>query len=157
MAKEIERKFLVASDGWRKQASKPARIRQGYLSRDRARVVRVRTKDKRAFLTIKSVSAGASALARSEFEYEIPFDDAVQLLDQVCVPPVITKDRFRVPAGGNLQWEIDVFVSPHPDFVLAEIELPDENTAFERPAWVGREVTDDPRYENANIGTAKLD
>lgn len=144
MAIEIERKFLVAADGWRQLEAR--RYRQGYLSRDPARTVRVRCVGEQAWLTIKGRSVGAS---RAEFEYEIPLADGEQLL-ALCEGPLVDKFRHLVRHGGLL-WEVDEFLGDNAGLVVAEVELTDEAQAFERPPWLGVEVTEDPRYFNANL------
>jgi CYTH domain-containing protein len=146
MAQEIERKFLVVGNSWKTLAS-GVRYRQGYLSSAKERVVRVRIAGAVAFLTIKGVTEGIS---RAEFEYPIPIADAELMLDTMCERPLISKTRYRVPAGG-LTWEIDEFHDENEGLVLAELELPDATTPFDRPEWVGEEVSADPRYFNANL------
>lgn len=159
MAIEIERKFLVKDDGWRRLARPPLLIRQGYLGRDPERVVRVRRVGEHAYLTIKGTAGkvSANALLRMEFEYDIPVDDAVVLLDQLCLPPVIEKRRYLVVEGDGKRWEVDEFIFPHPSLVMAEIELAHSDEPVAVPSWVGREVTQDRRYSNNNIATAVLD
>lgn len=144
MAIEIERKFLVTGTPWRQAPG--VRISQGYLNRDKARTVRVRIAGPKAYLTIKGASRGASRL---EFEYEVPLADAEQLL-RLCDGPVVDKIRHTLEHKGFI-WEIDVFLKENHGLIIAEIELPAEDQPFERPPWVGREVTDDPRYFNANL------
>lgn len=146
MATEIERKFLVTGDGWRHGATGIA-IRQGYLAASPAVAVRVRTRGERAFLTVKG---GASARVRSEFEYEIPRADAETMLDALCPPPLIEKTRYSVRFADHL-WEIDVFAGDNAGLVLAEVELAAADEPVALPPWVGAEVTDDPRYLNANL------
>ena len=146
MAREIERKFLVASDAWR-GAGPGTSIRQGYLSLDPERTVRVRTSGGKAWLTIKGLSRGA---ARDEFEYEIPVKDAEAMLDGLRVGPVLEKTRTRVPFGGRV-WDVDEFRGENAGLVVAEVELDAEDEKVELPPWVGREVTDDPRYYNSNL------
>ena len=145
MGKEIERKFLVKSDAWR--AAKGTKYRQGYLSSVKERTVRVRTVDGKGYLTIKGISVGATRL---EFEYEIPARDAAELLNQLCEKPLIEKNRSRLEHQG-LIWEVDEFFGENTGLVVAEVELRSENQAFEKPDWVGQEVTGDPRYFNANL------
>jgi adenylate cyclase len=147
MGKEIERKFRVADDSWQRAVTKTARIVQGYLSTSIERVVRVRTVEGRGALTIKGITSGST---RAEYEYEIPFDDARELLQTLCLKPLIEKRRFYVPQG-DLKWEVDVFEAPQNGLVLAEIELPRADYAFEKPGWVGEDVTGDPRFYNQNI------
>jgi adenylate cyclase len=147
MATEIERKFLVLNDHWRRDVSTETRYRQGYLSIKETASVRVRTGGGRAFLNIKS---GKSALRRLEFEYEIPMQDAEQILDDVIDLPVIDKTRYLVPHGGHV-WEVDVFAGANEGLVVAEVELGSEEEAFERPDWLGEEVSEEPRYLNVNL------
>lgn len=140
---EIERKFLVDTDKW-KPVSEGKRIVQGYLSTDKQRVVRVRTKGNQAYLTIKGAGKG---IVRPEFEYEIPVNDALQLL-QLSMDSPIEKTRYTEMYGGKL-WEIDVFENANKGLVLAEVELQHENERVELPEWVGEEVSLDKRYFNA--------
>lgn len=147
MGIEIERKFLVAGEGWRTQASSATRYSQGYLSRDPARTVRVRIAGEAAFLTIKGATTGAT---RAEFEYAIPRADAQQLL-ALSDGPVVDKIRHLVRHTDGLLWEVDEFLGANAGLVLAEIELQSEAQAFARPAWLGAEVTGDARYVNANL------
>ena len=146
MGIEIERKFLVAGDAWRQQASQATRFSQGYLSRDPARTVRVRIAGPQAFLTIKGATTGAS---RAEFEYPVPVDDAQQLL-ALSDGPVVEKVRHLCVVEG-MTWEVDEFLGANAGLVVAEIELTSEDQAFVRPAWLGAEVTGDARYVNANL------
>jgi adenylate cyclase len=146
MGIEIERKFLVAGDGWRAQAFRRTRFSQGYLSRDPARTVRVRVAGDAAFLTIKGTTRGAT---RAEFEYAIPLAEAQQLL-AMCDGPVVEKIRHLCPHEG-MTWEVDEFLGANAGLVLAEIELAAEDQVFARPAWLGEDVTGDGRYVNANL------
>ncbi len=146
MGIEIERKFLVADDGWRQAAASRTRFSQGYLSRDPARTVRIRIAGDAAFLTIKGATRGAT---RAEFEYPVPLADAQQLL-ALCDGPVVEKVRHLCPVEG-MTWEVDEFLGANAGLVVAEIELADEAQAFARPAWLGAEVTGDGRYVNANL------
>jgi adenylate cyclase len=144
MAIEIERKFLVCGSAWR--AGTSTLFRQGYLNRDKERTVRVRIAGSKAFLTIKGISSGA---ARAEFEYEIPLADAGQLL-LLCDGPLIEKTRYVVAHAGML-WEVDEFHGANSGLVVAEIELESAAQQFDKPAWVGREVTADKRYFNSSL------
>ncbi len=146
MAKEIERKFLVKSDAW-KEAAKGIVYRQGYLSSVKERVVRVRTIEKKGYLTIKGVTRGVS---RSEFEYEISAEDASIMLDEICEKPIIEKKRYKIPYGG-LVFEVDEFFGENGGLVVAEVELGDENQKIDLPDWIGEEVSGDPRYFNSNL------
>ncbi|MEZ4363567.1 MAG: CYTH domain-containing protein [Kofleriaceae bacterium] len=145
MGTEIERKFLVLDDSWRDGAA-GRRLVQGYLCRDPERTVRVRLDGERGLLTIKGQSQGA---ARAEFEYEVPRADAEALLS-MCLPPLIDKRRYEVEHEGA-RWEIDEFLGDNAPLVVAELELASEDASFERPPWLGREVTDDPRYFNSQL------
>jgi CYTH domain-containing protein len=145
MGEEIERKFLVTGDAWR--TGKGIRVRQGYISRGETNTVRVRSTSVGAYLTVKGARRGVT---RSEFEYEIPLADAEQLLDSICVKPLIEKVRYVVPYRG-LTWEVDEFFGENEGLVIAEVELEREDQEFEKPGWVGEEVTGDPRYYNANL------
>lgn len=146
MGIEIERKFRVVGDDYKRTAT-GTRIVQGYICNDKTRIVRVRIYGNRAFLTIKDEAIG---FARHEFEYEIPTDDAETMLKLLCQQPIIDKTRYRYPVD-NLCWEIDEFHGENEGLVVAELELPAIDTPFEKPAFVGTEVTDDPRYYNANL------
>ena len=145
MGIEIERKFLVVGEAWR-QGLSPERLSQGYLNRDKQRTVRVRIAGQQAWLTIKGESRGAT---RAEFEYPIPVADARQML-ALADGPCIEKIRWRVSHGGML-WEIDEFLGENAGLVVAEIELESEDQAFERPDWLGEEVTADTRYFNSSL------
>ncbi|TCZ63211.1 CYTH domain-containing protein [Roseicella aquatilis] len=153
MGTEIERKFLVAGDGWRREAAGPGvPLRQGYLAGGggpEAPVVRVRLAGPRAFLTIK----GPGLTTRAEFEYPIPVADAEAMLATLCAPPVLEKVRHRVEHAG-LVWEVDVFGGHLAGLVLAEVELDSADQAVALPDWVGREVSGDPRYVNSNLARA---
>ncbi|MBE6085804.1 MAG: CYTH domain-containing protein [Selenomonas ruminantium] len=144
MAKEIERKFLV-KDSWQPQ-SEGIKIAQGYLSTVPERTVRVRIKGNRGYLTIKGKNQGIS---RAEFEYEIPRQDAEEML-QLAEQPILVKTRY-LEQQGEFTWEVDVFAGENQGLVVAEIELPAEDAEFSRPAWLGQEVSGDVRYYNANL------
>ena len=146
MAKEIERKFLVKGDAWRALA-KGTIYRQGYLNSAKERTVRIRTADAKAFVTIKGIMIGPT---RSEYEYEIPFDDGQAMLDTLAEKPPIEKKRYKIPVG-NVTWEIDEFLGENAGLIVAEVELKSTDQTFDKPVWVGEEVTDDPRYLNANL------
>ena len=146
MAKEIERKFLLADDAWRSLAE-GTHYRQGYLSSVKERTVRIRTINDQAFLTVKGIAVGAT---RVEYEYEIPYADGCAMLDELAEKPIIEKRRYKIPFGG-LIWEVDEFLGVNEGLVVAEVELQSEEQSFEKPSWVGEEVSDDPRYFNANL------
>ena len=147
MGTEIERKFLVDSTIWHPDPAKGTHYRQGYLSSEPGSTVRVRIAGDLGFLTIKGATRG---IERAEFEYPIPLADAGQLLEDLCHHPLIEKIRYREPWDG-LTWEVDVFEGDNAGLIVAEIELPTSECPFTRPPWLGREVSDDPRYFNAAL------
>ena len=146
MAKEIERKFLVAHQAWRESVNTIHVYRQGYLSYDSERTVRVRATEVTGYLTIKGITEG---LTRDEFEYEIPLADALAL-SQLCERPAIEKKRCIVPNGAHV-WEVDVFEGVNEGLVVAEIELGSEDEAFDKPNWLGNEVSGDRKYSNSAL------
>ncbi|MYM25377.1 CYTH domain-containing protein [Duganella sp. FT135W] len=146
MGVEIERKFLLRGDGWM-QLGEPVFFKQGYLSSHKDRVVRVRIEGGRAVMTVKGRNVGAT---RGEWEYEIPVADAAELLDGLCEQPLIEKYRRRITFAGNL-WEVDEFLGANAGLVVAEIELQSEDQQFDKPDWIGEEVTDDLRYLNSSL------
>ena len=146
MGQEIERKFLVTSTAYRDLAQ-GTHYRQGYLNSQKERVVRVRTINDAAFLTIKGLTRGAT---RVEYEYEIPVQDANQMLDELCEQPIIEKHRYKVTQG-DFTWEIDEFHGENEGLTVAEIELESEDQEFPVPEWIGKEVSGDPRYFNSNL------
>lgn len=146
MAKEIERKYLVKGDVWRKLA-KGVTYRQGYLSTVKERTVRVRTIGDQGFLTIKGVSVGAT---RAEYEYPVPAADANEMLTNLCEKPLVEKNRYKIPIG-PVTWEIDEFLGDNEGLIVAEVELTDEAQKVELPEWIGQEVTGDPKYFNSNL------
>lgn len=147
MGKEIERKFLVDLEKWNK-LSKPAghHYRQGYLLTDPNKTIRVRLTDTNGYLTIKGKSSGIS---RPEFEYEIPKEEARELLDNFSVSE-LSKTRYKIEYMNKL-WEVDVFEKDNEGLIVAEIELELEKEEFEKPDWVAKEVTEDERYYNSNL------
>ena len=150
MAEEIERKFLVVSDSWKQSVTGSKSLRQGYLSSNAKATVRVRTRDDdEAVVTIKGAARGMS---RAEYEYDVPIEDAREML-VMAEPHVVQKRRHIVPFAG-LTWEVDVFEGRHAGLVIAEVELDHENQHVDLPGWVGREVTDDDRYYNASLSRA---
>ena len=146
MGIEIEKKFLLKGGEW-KQLAVGIAYRQGYLNSVKERTVRVRTINDKGFLTIKGVSVGATRL---EYEYEIPLEDAQALLNELCEKPLIEKNRYKVDFGG-FTWEIDEFFGQNDGLIVAEIELESEDQSFDKPQWVGEEVTGDSRYFNSNL------
>ena len=147
MAIEIEHKFLLASEDWREHVSHSVDYRQGYLTSAANSSIRVRVSDDHAWLNIKSATIGTQ---RYEYEYEIPLHDAYELLDNLCAKPLIEKTRYFV-VDNNHTWEIDEFRGANAGLIVAEIELAEMGQDFARPAWLGREVTDDLRFYNNNL------
>lgn len=145
MGQEIERKFLVTGDGWREDAEGTL-YRQGYLAKDKERTVRVRVAGTKAYLTIKGCTKGTS---RAEYEYEIPLQDAEELLD-LCEGPLVEKTRHKIQHAGHT-WEVDVFHGDNEGLIMAEVELKSEDEHVEMPNWAGKEVSDDPRYYNSTL------
>ncbi|MGQ0699676.1 MAG: CYTH domain-containing protein [Panacagrimonas sp.] len=147
MPLEIERKFLLADDRWRRELTRRCVMRQGYLGGIEGRAsMRVRVQQDAAYLNIKAAVIGA---ARAEYEYGIPLAEAQEILDGLCVG-VIDKTRHYVERDGFI-WEIDEFAGDNAGLVVAEIELVDASQGFPRPAWLGREVTDERRYYNHSL------
>lgn len=151
MGIEIERKFLLKNAGWRlDEAGRPRSgtfYRQGYLSRNPACVVRLRLEGEQAFITVKGAGRGAK---RSEYQYPIPPAECAAMLEELADRPLIEKTRYQVEFDG-LTWEIDEFHGENDGLLVAEVELEDEDQAFELPPWAGEEVTDDSRYANAAL------
>lgn len=153
MAKEIERKFLVVDDSYKVMAHRRKEISQGYLCIDVDATVRVRICDDMAWITVKSRTCGAT---RGEWEYSVPAADAREMLDGCCGSRVIEKTRWYVDAGDGLCWEVDEFHGRHEGLVVAEIELPSEETPFVKAAFVGEEVTGKPEYYNSSLASGTL-
>lgn len=147
MGQEIERKFLVQGEGWREQVIRSLPFRQGYLSGGEKGSVRVRIEGEEANINIKSATLGISRL---EYQYPIPLEEARELLAQLCDQPQICKTRHFIHVGRH-EWEIDVFEGENAGLIVAEIELSSEDEAFERPPWLGDEVSADPRYYNVSL------
>lgn len=146
MGKEIERKFLVKDNSWRALAP-GTQYRQGYLNSAKERIVRVRTIKDKGYLTIKGITSGAT---RAEYEYEIPVAEAEAMLDELCEKPLIEKNRSKIDYG-KLIWEVDEFFGENQGLIVAEVELESEDQDFEKPGWIGDEVTGDPKYFNSNL------
>lgn len=146
MAVEIEYKYLVKNDNFKDMARSNTHIKQGYLSREPQRTVRVRVRDGKGYLAVKTENRGAS---RNEFEYEIPIADAYQMLE-ICLPPIIDKTRYLVPFAGHV-WEVDEFHSEREGLVTAEIELESEEETYDLPSFIGEDVTGNPKYYNSNL------
>jgi adenylate cyclase len=147
MGVEIERKFLVADDTWRAAASACEVLRQGYLANTSKSSVRIRRAGDTAWLSVKSMTRG---LVRQEYEYPVPLEDAERMLDELCDGPLLEKVRHLVTVGGHV-WEIDEFRGDNAGLVVAELELDAPDEAFERPAWLGAEVTHEERYYNFRL------
>lgn len=146
MGIEIERKFLVKNDEYKK-SSKWKFLKQGYLCNEADRVIKIRLNEGKGFITVKG---RINSMSRSEFEYEIPYEDANAMLENLCSGPIIEKKRFEFEFKG-FKWEIDEFLGENEGLVVAEIELKDENAEFPKPDWIDREVTFEPRYLNSNL------
>ncbi|NJK36678.1 MAG: CYTH domain-containing protein [Oscillatoriales cyanobacterium RM1_1_9] len=146
MATEIERKFLVVGDHWR-SLTQGVLYRQGYLPTQGPCTVRVRVVGQQAYLTIKGPTVNHT---RAEFEYEIPLLDGEEMLETLCLRPLIEKRRSKIAYRGFV-WEVDEFFGENSGLIVAEIELADENQEFERPDWIGAEVTQDSKYFNASL------
>ncbi len=148
MAQEIERKFLVKSEDFKREASKETRIIQGYLSSVPERTVRVRVKGEKGYITVKGVGSESGA-SRFEWEMEIPVKDVEDLL-KICEPGVIYKTRYEIKAVEHT-FEVDEFYGDNNGLVVAEIELKSESEVFVKPDWLGEEVTGDTRYYNSML------
>ena len=146
MGKEIERKYLIKTDNYRSCSSKKY-YKQGYLSTSEERVVRIRIIEEKGFITIKGKNKGATRL---EYEYQIPVNEANELIDTLCIHPIIEKFRYTCKID-DLTWEIDEFLGDNTGLVIAEVELPEENYPITLPAWIGKEVTSDTKYYNSNL------
>ncbi|MBR4885949.1 MAG: CYTH domain-containing protein [Muribaculaceae bacterium] len=152
MAKEIEHKYMVVSSQYIDMATRSYYIAQGYLNRDPMRTVRVRIKDDKAFLTIKSKNMGDT---RQEYEYPVPVEDAQEML-RLCEGRVIAKRRYIVPFEG-MTWEVDAFEGNLYPLIVAEIELQDSDQVYALPPFVGRNVTDDERFYNSRLASDGVD
>ena len=147
MGKEIERKFLVHADIWSNlEKPKGNLLRQGYLTTEPHKTIRVRATNDKGFITIKGISIGAT---RAEYEYEIPKSEAIELLDQFAENE-IAKIRYEISFESKI-WEVDVFSGANEGLIVAEIELESEQEVFTTPDWVAQEVTEDKRYFNSNL------
>ncbi len=149
MGVEIERKFRVVSDIWRSSVERSLRVAQGYLTTNPDRTVRVRQKGDRGELTIKG-RGRERGLVRSEYEYEIPVEEALQILSEFCADRIVEKVRHEVRVGDHL-WEIDEFSGANEGLIVAEVELSGSDEDFLVPRWVGEEVTGQVRYYNARL------
>ena len=147
MPTEIEHKYLVINKSYKDFTQKRITIHQGYLSKDKERTVRIRTANDKAFITIKGKNNGDTRL---EFEYEIPYKEALILLQQLCIKPIIEKTRHIVNYNDNI-WEIDEFNGALEGLILAEIEIPSSNYKYDIPPFIGKNVTNDIRFLNSNL------
>jgi adenylate cyclase len=147
MGQEIERKYLVDHDKWQQiDKSSGELYRQGYLLADPNKTIRVRLTTEKGFLTIKGISTGAT---RPEYEYEIPFDEARELLDKFSISE-LSKIRYKI-AFDNKVWEVDEFLGDNIGLIVAEIELTSEDESFNIPEWIDKEVTGEEKYYNSNL------
>ena len=149
---EIERKFLVKVSDYKKEAHRKTKIIQGYLTKDPKRTVRVRIRENQGFLTIKGISS-KDGLSRFEWEKEIPINEAKELIT-LCLPTIIEKTRYEVTYKGVL-FEVDEFEGTHSGLVLVSVELNSTEDVFEKPDWVGKEVTGDEKYYNSYLSNSK--
>jgi adenylate cyclase len=152
MAVEIERKFLVAGDGWRNGCVKSQRLKDGLIAASDGRKVRVRLYEDHATLTVKTITGTSE---RAEFEYEIPVADAEEMITNYCGAYVLSKTRHYVPFQGFV-WEIDVYDGILRGVTIAEVELDSPDARVPLPGWIGREVTYDPNYRKLNMLTQRL-
>ena len=145
---EIERKFLIVSDKYKEQAYKKTRIVQGFLNTHKERTVRVRIKGKEAYIAIKGIS-NKEGTSRFQWEKKIAVEEAEQLIE-LCEPNLIEKIRYEIKVGNHI-FEVDEFSAENKGLIIAEIELSEENESFEKPNWLGKEVTGDVRYYNSQL------
>lgn len=153
MPVEIERKFLITDNSWRQSVHESLEIRQGYLCKDIERTVRVRTWGTEGKITVKGKSRNG---VRAEYEYTIPFADAVEMLETLCLSGVVFKTRYFI-AIDNYTWEIDEFLDHNHGLILAEVELPSIDASIQLPSWVGEEVTNDHRFQNSHLAGNQID
>ena len=146
MAVEIERKFLVINDSWKKDIQESFPIKQGFLSSDPERNVRVRIKGSKGYITVKGET---KSISRIEFEYEIPLSDAEEIL-KLCLQPIIEKVRHEIMFDGHT-WEVDEFFGVNDGLIIAELELTSEQQLYNSPEWIGKEVSNDAKYYNSNL------
>lgn len=146
MALEIERKFLITSEEY-KTITQPLPYVQGYIVITEEKIVRIRTVGNKGFITVK---LRVNDITRKEYEYEIPYTDAVEMLEETSLLGKVEKYRYRIEHQGFL-WEVDEFIGSNQGLVIAEIELTSEDQMFNKPSWIGEEVTQDPRYLNARL------
>lgn len=149
MATEIERKFLIINDDWRKDADEGIYMIQGYMGSNEKSSIRIRINGNSANLNIKSKTIG---IQRSEYDYPLSIDEAREMLESLCDRPFIEKTRFHVMHDGH-EWEIDVFAGDNEGLIVAELELDSADAKFTLPDWIGEDVSDDPRYYNICLVT----
>lgn len=149
MATEIERKFLIVNDNWRKNINTSIHMIQGYMGSNEKCSIRIRVNGETANLNIKSKTIG---IQRSEYDYPIPMDEAREMLESLCDKPLIEKTRYLVQHDRH-QWEIDVFEGANEGLIVAELELESANESFTKPDWAGEDVSEDPRYYNICLVT----
>ena len=147
MALEIEHKFLVKNNDWKKDTHKSVEYKQGYLISDEKRSLRIRVSDEKAWINIKSATIGTH---RQEYEYQIPLTEGLEILNTLCEKPLIEKTRHFVTYKQHT-WEIDVFTGDNMSLIVAEIELTEIGEPFSKPGWVGKEVSNDSRYYNNSL------
>ncbi|MCP3965809.1 MAG: CYTH domain-containing protein [Lentisphaerae bacterium] len=147
MGKEIERKYIVQSNAWRDEYSSKKDFCQGYIAHSKNCVVRVRVTDDQAMITVKGEAIN---ITRSEYEYSIPREDALKMLLEFAADNLIEKTRYFAEFGGN-DWVIDEYFGRNEGLIVAEIEIPDEATEFDIPAWIGKEVSTEWKYSNASL------
>lgn len=147
MATEIERKFLVKNDNWRQQTTRQLVIKQGYFGPPNKASIRIRISGETANINIKSATLD---IVRKEYEVPVPLADAQEMLEHLCESPKIEKIRYHVPVGSHV-WEVDEFSGDNQGLIVAEIELSSPDEAFEKPDWLGEEVSRDERYYNVRL------
>src|SRR6516165_6809257 len=152
MPTEIERKFLLTNDGWKSQVIRRIRIRDGLIANNNGNKARVRIADANATITLKSSRRGP---IRTEFEYAIPYSDALEILQTMCDGRVLDKVRYLIPHAGLL-WHVDVYEGILNGVVLAEVELQHADQELDLPPWIGEEVTNDPRYRKINMRRQRI-
>jgi len=149
MAYEIERKFLVTSDDWREQVEKTLQIKQAYFCNTEKASLRIRVSDQDGYISSKSMTMD---IRRHEFEYKIPLQDAEFMLEYMCIGSPVIKKRHLIKVGQHV-WEVDEFLADNAGLVVAEVELGHEDEPYDKPDWVGLEVSNDPKYINLYLSS----
>ena len=149
MGTEIEKKYLIVNDDWRKESDEGTYMVQGYMGTNEKSSIRIRIHGETANLNIKSSTIG---ITRSEYDYPVPIDEAKEILETLCDRPYVEKTRYHVMYEGH-EWEIDVFAGDNDGLIVAEIELGSVDEEFKLPDWIGEDVSDDPRYYNVCLVT----